>query len=217
MDTREAAKATDTLIRRLADDAGGPSRPRRLFFPRLLASTCLSLTLAVLVVAGVFGFRDDLATHASSMMFAFKLAATACIAIAGLALAYASGTPGLRIRVVMGLLPAAVVLASGLAVLDGGVTLLGVRQISVPVCLAAIVLSALPGLALLLLALRRATPTRPTLAGAMAGLLAGALGAMAYTLSCLNDGAGFVSLWYSLGILLSSAIGAMAGRRLLAW
>jgi hypothetical protein len=65
--------------------------------------------------------------------------------------------------------------------------------------------------------LRRATPTRLSYAGGVAGLLAGSIGALAYTLACINDGTVFVSIWYSLAILLTSVIGALLGRRALAW
>src|SRR5690606_4881584 len=124
---------------------------------------------------------------------------TACAAMAGLALVRAAGTPGSAMRWPMMALPVAVLIA-GMVWIEDAVSVLGARSVSVPVCLAAIVLAALPGLAVLLIALRRATPTRPALAGSVAGLLAGSLGALAYTLSCVNDGALFVTLWYSLAI-----------------
>lgn len=214
---RERQVQTDALIQRLAGEAGAAPRRHRALLPRLMAVTGISLALAVLVVAAVFGVRGDLATHISSPMYLYKAVAMASIAIAGLVLVRAAGTPGASMRPVAALVPAALALAAGFVLLDDMVPLAGARAVSVPVCLSAIVMAALPGLALLLRALRGATPTRPALAGGIAGLLAGSIGALAYTLSCVNDGALFVSVWYPLAILATSAIGALVGWRALAW
>lgn len=66
-------------------------------------------------------------------------------------------------------------------------------------------------------ALRRLAPTRLTLAGAAAGLLAGAVGATVYGLYCDETAAAFVFAWYTLGIGACAAIGGFLGRRLLRW
>lgn len=66
-------------------------------------------------------------------------------------------------------------------------------------------------------ALRGLAPTRPRLAGAAAGLFAGALGATAYALSCTEVAMSFVAVWYTLGIAGAAAIGAVLGPRLLRW
>lgn len=208
---------TDALIERLAGEGAGMARAHRAFLPRLLAVAGLALLLAVLIVAMVFGLRADLAAHAASAFLQFKIIAMVSVVVAGLALVRVAGTPGARLSPALALVPGMAVLLAGIVLLDDQVSLSGVREVSVPVCLSAIVLAALPGLALLLLALRRATPTRPVFAGAMAGLLAGANGALAYALSCVNDGAAFVSVWYSLAILAVCAVGALVGRRALAW
>ncbi len=60
-------------------------------------------------------------------------------------------------------------------------------------------------------------PTRPALAGAAAGLAAGALGAFIYAFHCDESAAAFVALWYTFGIVSVGAIGAVAGRVLLRW
>ena len=76
---------------------------------------------------------------------------------------------------------------------------------------------ALPALAGLLWALRGLAPTRLRAAGWAAGLLAGALGAIGYALHCPEESLAFVALWYTLGILVSSALGGLLGPRLLRW
>ena len=54
-------------------------------------------------------------------------------------------------------------------------------------------------------------------AGAAAGLGAGAWAATIYCLHCPEASALFVLTWYSLGILLATAIGALVGPRFLRW
>jgi hypothetical protein len=75
----------------------------------------------------------------------------------------------------------------------------------------------LPALAGALWALRGLAPTRPRAAGLAAGLLAGALGAFGYALSCTELSPAFVAIWYSLGIGLSGALGAILGPWILRW
>jgi hypothetical protein len=65
--------------------------------------------------------------------------------------------------------------------------------------------------------LRFGAPTRPTLAGAGAGLLAGALAASLYIAHCPDDSPIFVAAWLTLAILIATGIGALAGCLLLRW
>jgi hypothetical protein len=77
-------------------------------------------------------------------------------------------------------------------------------------------LSVLPGV-FLFFALRRGAPARPGLAGAIAGLTAGAVGACLYALSCPEDSPLFVATWYSLAIAAVTAVSFLVGRRWLRW
>jgi hypothetical protein len=69
----------------------------------------------------------------------------------------------------------------------------------------------------LLWAYRRLAPTRLRAAGAAAGLTAGACAATLYCLHCPETSALFVLTFYSLGIVMMAAIGALLGPRLLRW
>ena len=60
-------------------------------------------------------------------------------------------------------------------------------------------------------------PTRLRLAGAAAGLLSGAVGALVYSLHCPELAAPFLGFWYLLGMLIPTAAGALLGPRLLRW
>jgi hypothetical protein len=74
-----------------------------------------------------------------------------------------------------------------------------------------------PGLAGALWALHGLAPTRPALAGAAAGLMAGAAATLVYALHCPENAATFIAVWYVAGIALSTLVGALIGRTLLRW
>lgn len=69
----------------------------------------------------------------------------------------------------------------------------------------------------LLWSFRQLAPTRLRMAGAAAGLAAGACAATLYCLHCPEVSAIFVLTWYTLGIALAAGIGALLGPRLLRW
>lgn len=84
-------------------------------------------------------------------------------------------------------------------------------------CVVAIpLLSAIP-LTLLTLVLREAVPTELPYCGALLGLVAGGIGALAYASYCLNDTPVYVGVWYATGIALVTVFGWVAGPRLLRW
>ena len=56
-----------------------------------------------------------------------------------------------------------------------------------------------------------------TLAGASAGFLSGATSAALYCFHCPETAAPFILIWYTLGILLTTALGALLGRWILRW
>lgn len=74
-----------------------------------------------------------------------------------------------------------------------------------------------PALAAALWALRGLAPTRPRWAGFAAGLFAGSLGALGYALYCPELSPLFVLVWYTAGVLLPAALGALLGPLLLRW
>jgi hypothetical protein len=65
--------------------------------------------------------------------------------------------------------------------------------------------------------LRKGAPTDLKRAGAIAGLVAGALGATAYAFHCLDDSIPFIAVWYGAMVALCASIGAFLGPRLLRW
>ena len=83
------------------------------------------------------------------------------------------------------------------------------------VCMTAIPAMSLPLLAGALVALRHGAPTRPALAGAVAGLLSAGLAATLYASHCTDDSPLFVATWYTLATALVTAVGALVGSRVL--
>ncbi len=66
-------------------------------------------------------------------------------------------------------------------------------------------------------AMKGLAPTRLRLAGAAAGFLSGAVGALVYCLHCPELAPPFIGFWYLLGILIPTGFGALLGNRLLRW
>jgi hypothetical protein len=65
--------------------------------------------------------------------------------------------------------------------------------------------------------LKDLAPTRLRWAGAASGFAAGSIGALVYTLHCPELTAPFLAIWYLLGMLIPTAIGAWLGPRVLRW
>ncbi|MCL2160785.1 MAG: DUF1109 domain-containing protein [Betaproteobacteria bacterium] len=209
---------TDDLIIMLA--AGitpiAPQSARR----RFMSAMGLGVFFALLLMLATLGMNPG--PSASLPMFWVKLAFTVAIAATSLIAAFRLARPGVRLGMVLVAMAMPVVAMWGFAVVEvirapatGRLTLLLgqtwvlcpflIAMLSVPVFIA--VFWAMKGLA----------PTQPTLAGAMSGLLAGAVGAAVYCLHCHEMAAPFLAVWYSLGMLIPAVIGAIAGRRLLRW
>jgi len=84
-------------------------------------------------------------------------------------------------------------------------------------CPLLIALLAMPVFVAVVWAMKGLAPTRLRLAGAAAGLLSGAVGAVAYSVHCPEMQAPFIAFWYLLGMLIPTAAGAVLGPRLLRW
>jgi hypothetical protein len=84
-------------------------------------------------------------------------------------------------------------------------------------CLFCIPLFAVVPFALLIWAVRKGAPTNLKRAGAIAGLVAGALGATAYAFHCPDDSLPFMAIWYGEMVVLCAWIGARLGPWLLRW
>lgn len=95
----------------------------------------------------------------------------------------------------------------------------GTRMIgsNMMICMTFIPLIGIGPLAIFLWMLRYGAPTRPVLAGAAAGLLAGGLAATFYAAHCFDDSPLFVATWYTLAIAALALLGALGGRFFVRW
>jgi hypothetical protein len=211
---------TDNLIRSMVADLGVDR-------PHLVRTLALALAGAFVVSAILLqltlGVRPDTMTAlVSSPRFTFKFIVTLLLAATALALVLRLERPGAGTRLPALLLAVApLMLLAAVAIelmllprADWAKVMIGMNSY---VCLRSIPLLAAPLLIAALFALRLGAPTRPALAGAVAGLLAGGLGAALYAAHCTDDSPIFVVVWYTLAIALVTAAGALAGRLVLRW
>jgi hypothetical protein len=211
---------TDDLIDALASDAGEarPAPPRRL----ALVAGLGALAALVLVLAWLHT-RPDLMPAMRGGMFWMKAAYTGALGVAGylaierLARPGGSGRRGWILGgVVLGLFALVGVIQAMMSP-DIQMALRMLRGHSWTRCSPNILALSLPMLALGLWVVRGMAPTRPTLAGFATGLFSGGVAATVYGLHCPEHTFTFVALWYSLGVLLAAALGALIGRWALRW
>ncbi len=209
---------TDDLIAALAADR----MPAAAAFSRTLVG---AITLAIVVAAVAFmstlGPRADLAAAAVTPRFLFKVLVTLTVVAAALPLLWRLGRPDALVGNRWPLAVAPLLVGAGVLVelmlvpaAEWQRTAVGSNAV---LCLTAIPLLAVVPLAVLLAALRRGATTRPSLAGAMAGLLASGIAAVFYAFHCFDDSPLFVVIWYSLGMGFVTLVAAVLGERLLRW
>jgi len=211
---------TDKLIAMLSRDAGPVAAGT--VGRRYGAALAAGGAGAVLLMLAFLGIRPDLAQAARDPMFWVKLALPCALLAVALVAATRLARPGARVGHA----------AEALVVPIGAIwALAGVALFAAPpgerldlvlgetwaVCPFNIAMLSLPAFAAAFWAMRGLAPTRPALAGAFSGLLAGAVGAAAYCLHCPEMAPPFLGTWYLLGMALPAAAGAAAGPLLLRW
>lgn len=211
---------TDDLIVALAADVEAVDP--RAGYRRLLWAALAGVLIALPLMLWLLGLNPLLLEAAQRPMFWVKFAYVAVLVAAAGVLVSRLARPAAeprRAAIAVALPFFAMWLLAAFALIDAAPAermelALGS---SWSVCSLRIAGLSLPALALTLWAVRELAPTRLRLAGAGAGLFAGALGAFVYLFHCPELAAPFLALWYLLGILAPAALGAMIGPRLLAW
>jgi hypothetical protein len=208
---------TDQLIRTLAADSAHRARPVG-FLLALALLAALPVSMAIFFVA--LGVRPDVMTALHNPFFDLKFVVTLALAIAGIAVSLHLSRPEalLGAWVWLLLLPAGILVAA----IGGEMTMpqrlpMMTRLVgqNSRVCMTAIPVLSLPLLAGALIGLRHGAPARPALAGAIAGMLSAGLAATLYASHCSDDSPLFVATWYTIATALVTAIGALAGSRIL--
>jgi hypothetical protein len=189
-------------------------------------------TISIAVAAGAvialgfmlvgLGIRADLTTTRATVFLLLKVAFA--LAVVGVAVRYLMrlARPGAE----RGVSPLAITVPFAAIVLLGAISLgaapsshwdnmiVGDQWLE---CLLSIPIIAIAPFAVTIFAVRRAAPTNLVRAGAVAGLIAGGVSAMAYALHCTDDSLPFVAVWYGGTIVLCTLAGAALGPRLLRW
>ena len=178
--------------------------------------------IAFLFTVGLLKLNPALWHEASKPTFWVREIYCALLGVLGFVTVVRLARPGLRLGLAPMGIPVAVIAMWVLAVVilvtaspqNRARLILGHTA---AVCPFLITLIAAPLLIALLWVMRSLAPTRLRWAGAASGFTAGSIGALVYTLHCPELAAPFLAIWYLLGMLIPTAIGAWLGPRLLRW
>lgn len=211
---------TDDLIALLADDPGPV--PRNAIEQRFAVASLAGLACALVLMLALFGLNPRLLLDMALPMFWGKLVFAAALAAAGLALLRRMARPGMPLghALLWLAVPPLVLWAMALGALwqvpaaERVPLILGSTWRTCPFNIAAL---SVPAFVAGFWALKGAAPTRLAWAGAGAGLLAGALGALVYALHCPEMATPFLAVWYVVGMAIPTVLGAILGPRLLRW
>lgn len=211
---------TDALIRSLAADLR--PLPRNAVGLRVAAGLAMGGLVTTMLIGAWLGFRPNFSLVLHSQSFWMKWAYAASLSAVAIAATIQLARPEpIRVRGLWLLgLPIVLLALVGLielARLPSDQWLAMWLGRSWKQCPWVVLRLAIPIFIGLLWAYRRLAPTRLRAAGAAAGLAAGASAATLYCLHCPETSALFVLTWYSLGIAMMTAIGALLGPRLLRW
>jgi hypothetical protein len=211
---------TDRLVAMLARDAEPVARGAagRRFSVALVAGT----VAAVVLMLALLGLRPDLREAFRDAMFWVKLGVPALLLASGLAACTRLGRPGSHVgsAAVVLLLPIAAIWLLAALALASAPTAARIALVlgdSSAACVVSIALLATPTFIAAFWAMKGLAPTRPALAGAFSGLVAGAAGALVYSWHCPEMAAPFIATWYLLGIAVPAVVGALLGPVLLRW
>lgn len=188
-------------------------------FRLAVGSGGLSAALLLVVALGV---RPDIGQVVLTPTFWIKLAFPASMAAAGVVAAERLSRPGMRLGGVWAALavPVLAVWCMGIVAfahaepVQRHALIFGSTWESCPLNIAMLSIPAFMGV---FWAMKGLAPTRLALAGASAGLLAGAVAAFVYAFHCPEAAAPFLGIWYVAGMAIPALIGALLGPRLLHW
>jgi hypothetical protein len=208
---------TDRLIRILAADNAHRARPVGFVLAvALLAAAPFSIAMFF----AELGVRPDAMTAMRNPFFDLKFLVTLAMAISAMAVSLHLSRPEASVSGWAWLL----LIPAGILVAGLGSEMMMPQRLPVMtrliggnsrICMTAIPLMSLPLLAAALIGLRHGAPSRPAVTGAIAGLLSAGLAATLYASHCTDDSPLFVATWYTIATALVTAIGALAGSKVL--
>jgi hypothetical protein len=189
---------------------------------QIFAAGLIGGTTSLAALLATLGIQPGLDNASSLIPLLIKTGFGVSLATVGIAATLTLARPDGLTNGVLQKTAAIVSLMACIALVQGGYThdigesrlLLGASWQSCSLRIAAL---SLPITAAIGWAMRHQAPVRLRQAGAAVGLAAGAISASLYALACTETSSAFVLVWYSAGIALSTAIGALAGPRFLRW
>jgi hypothetical protein len=211
---------TEELIQRLSGDlpkvaAGAVAR-------RVALGLGLGAVGSMAVMLAWLGPRPDLAQAIATPMFWMKVSYAAATGLIAAVLLARLARPAARTGVLAALAAAPFAVVAGMALVRMAQAAPGTQHDLLmghtsSLCPWRILAIGLPVLAGAVWAVRGLAPTRLWLAGLVAGGCAGGIGAAVYAFACDETSAPFLAVWYTLGMVAVSAVGALTGSRLLRW
>jgi hypothetical protein len=209
---------TYNLIGALSADGTQDAPPMRALSWAVLAGVVVAASLFFILL----GPRPDFMAAMHSWRFVFKFVVSLALAAsAALLVARATNPQSARGPADMVLALAPILLVAAvvveLVVMPPASWMPRLMGHNARICMLSIPLLSLGPLALLLFALRSTAPASASRAGALAGLLAGGLGAAFYAAHCPDDSPLFVAVWYSMAVMCVTVVGAALGQRVLRW
>lgn len=209
---------TEDLITMLSHEAG--PAPKLSVVQRLLPAALAGGVIAASVVLTILGLIPNEMFFEPSpwikIAYASTLAMAAAWLVSRLGKPGASGTQAIYavLGVVLIMVFSGLMSYLGTPESERAAALMGHSWL---VCPWAILGLSLPVMAGAFWAMKGLAPTNLPLAGAACGLFSGAVAAIAYALACTEPAAPFIAIWYTLGIALCGALGALLGPKLLHW
>jgi hypothetical protein len=195
----------------------------KLRFRRILvAGISLGSIIAIAEFLFWIGVRPDFGHAMETVRFPFKFIVTLCLAATAARLLSRLATPGVSTGFwawAWLAAPLLLMVAAAAELIVTPATTWWPRLVGTNArfCLMLIPFLSIGPLACILAALRQGAPTRPGLAGAVAGLVASGIAATLYASHCTDDSPLFVATWYSLAIGMVALVGYVIGSRVLRW
>lgn len=211
---------TNDLIALLATEAS--ATPTVSPLRRCAQATAAGVAVSLVLVLTLWGLNPELNSLAHTQAFWVKVvwlvltctfAAPVVMHLARPGVAAGRGVRGIAAA----LLGMAMLALAQVATVDADTGMQLMLGGSWQICSASIAALSVPLLAALLWMLRGMAPTRPALAGASAGLMAGAMSGLVYSLHCPETAYAFLAVWYVAGMAVMTGVGALLGSRLLRW
>ena len=210
---------TENLIAALIADEASIRTP-------IAGKVALALACGFALSAAVFfwqlGWRPDIGVVRGTLRFLFKFLVTAALlvpaAILVARIARPDAAPGLWGWALL-IAPLLLVAGSSADLIASPPNVWTTKLIgaNAAACVALILLLSIAPLCALLFALSDGAPALPGLAGAVVGIVAGALAATLYAMHCTDDSPLFVATWYTIAVAAIALAGAALGERLLRW